>query len=64
MHLRAGERDFFLGLAQGGGDSVGIFGINPATRKGNLARVTAHSFGPLGQNQAGVGTVRYRTSLA
>jgi hypothetical protein len=40
-------------FAQSCGNQIYIFGINAATRKGNLAWMLAHRFRPLCQDDAG-----------
>ena len=54
--------EFFIGLAQCGGDCIGIGFVNFAAGKGDLSGMAAQPFGALGQDNAGFGTISDRRS--
>jgi hypothetical protein len=60
----AGQGDLFFGLTQRGGNHISIVGVNPATWKGDLARMAAHCFGALGEDQTRFGPVGNRNEYS
>ena len=60
QHLDLGgvKADLLMRLAQGGGDLVGIVGIDLAAGQRDLARMVAQPAGALGQDQPPVGVER------